>query len=186
MRNVFRRAVHCIALALLAAACGGGALTVSEYAAEAEVLVAEMTQEFASLDAAWEAEAPSVEGAARYWEGRLDVRRQFLDGVRDLDPPEAVADQHAAALDVFDRITAADEALEQRAASFETFTEHWPWVDTPEGEAADALLEEVFAFCRASQAAYDATQDRASLQEVPWVPSELTEVVSVAFGCPAS
>lgn len=159
-------------------------MSVSEYAARAEALVAEMEAGFMALDREWQAGEPSVEGAARYWDGRLEIRYQFLDGIRDLDPPEAVAEQHAAAIDVFTRMTAADEALAARSATFESLSSHWQWVDTPEGLAADALLEEVFAFCRASQAAYDATRDRQPLQEVPWVPSEVTEVVSVAFGCP--
>ncbi len=179
-----RHAVLCLYLALILLACGGGNLTLSEYAAQAEDLVAEMESRFESLDREWESQAPTVEGARRYWDGRLEVRSDFLDGVRALDPPDAVADQHAAALDVFGRITAADEALAERVATFETVTEHWQWVDTPEGVAADALLEEVFAFCRASQAEYDATKDREPLKDVPWIPSEMSEVVSVAFGCP--
>ena len=57
-------------------------------------------------------------------------------------------------------------------------------MDTPEGQAADAVLEEVFAFCRASQAEFDATEDREALEDAAWVPSEMKEVVKVAFGCP--
>jgi hypothetical protein len=63
-------------------------------------------------------------------------------------------------------------------------TEHWQWVETPEGQAADAVLEEVFAFCRASQAEFDATEVREALEDAAWVPSEMKEVVKVAFGCP--
>ena len=65
-----------------------------------------------------------------------------------------------------------------------TIDDHWQWVDTPEGRAADAVLEEVYEFCRSSQAEYDATRDRESLNDLPWVPSEMREVVKVAFGCP--
>lgn len=164
--------------------CGGSSLTVAEYAAEAEDLVAEMEAGFASLDAEWESQEPSAEGAQAYWARRLEIRTDFLEGVKALDPPDRVADQHDAALDVFGRLNAADEALAARVATFETVTEHWQWVDTPEGQAADALLEEVFAFCRASQADFDATQEREILEDVPWIPSEMSEVVSVAFGCP--
>lgn len=171
-------------LGIVLVGCGGSSLTVAEYAAEAEDLVTEMEAGFASLDAEWESQEPRVEGAHAYWEGRLEVRADFLEGVSALDPPERIADQHDAALDVFGRITAADEALASRVAPFETVTEHWQWDDTPEGQAADALLEEVFAFCRASQADFDATQEREILEDVPWIPSEMSEVVGVAFGCP--
>ena len=170
--------------AVVLAACGGGSLTLSEYAAEAEELVAVMVAQFDSLDTEWESQAPTVEAARSYWEGRLAIRAEFLEAVRMLDPPDAVEAQHETALDLFDRITAADEALAARVATFESLTGHWDWVDTPEGEAAEAVLEEVFAFCRASQAEYDATRDREALVDVPWLPSEASEVVSVAFGCP--
>lgn len=171
-------------LTVLLAACGGGTLTVPEYAAEVEQLVGEMEAQFVSLDADWESQVPSVEGAQDYWEGRLEIRYEFLESVSDLDAPEGVMAQHEAALDVFDRITEADEALAARAATFDTLTEHWQWVDTPEGQAADAVLEDVFAFCRASQAEYDATAERESLEDVPWVPPEMKEAIKVAFGCP--
>jgi hypothetical protein len=165
-------------------ACGGGSLTVSEYAAEAEALVAVLEARFESLDTEWESKTPTPEGARAYWDGRLAVRAEFLQGVRALDPPDELAELHAAALDVFSRITAADEALAARVATFETVTEHWQWVDTAEGQAAEAVLEEVFAFCRASQAEFDATEERESLEDVPWLPPEMTEIVKVAFGCP--
>ena len=168
----------------LLAACGSDSLTVSEYAAQAEDLVAEMESQFVALDQDWVGQPATAERARDYWRRRLIIRAEFLDGVEDLDPPEAVADQHAAAVDVFTRITQADEALAARVATYGTVTEHWQWVDTPEGQAADAILEEVYSFCRASQAEYDATQDREPLGDVAWIPDEMSEIVSVAFGCP--
>jgi hypothetical protein len=179
-----RRVWAAASLAAVLGACGGGTLTLSEYAAEAEALVAAMEARFEALDAEWESQTPTRDGALAYWDGRLDIRTDFLDGVRALRPPEAVADQHDAALDIFTRITEADEALAARVATFDTVTEHWEWVDTPEGRAAEAVLEEVWAFCRSSQAEYDATETGEALEDQPWVPGEMTEVVKVAFGCP--
>lgn len=169
---------------LILVGCGRGTLTVSEYAAAAEDLVAVMEAQFESLDTDWESQAPTAEGARRYWTRRLAIRAEFLEGVRALDPPEIV-NQHTAALDVFTRITAADEALAARVATLETVTEHWQWVEMPEGQAAEAVLEDVYAFCRASQAEFDATGEREPLADVPWVPPEMKEIVSVAFGCPS-
>jgi len=179
-----RHASASVCLAVILVACGGGSLTVSEYAAQAEELVATLEARFESLDTEWESQAPTLRGARSYWEGRLAVRAEFLEGVRALEPPDELADIHAAALDVFSRITTADEALAARVATFETVTEHWQWVDTPEGQASLAVLEEVFALCRATQAEFDATEERESLEDVPWIPPELKEVVKVAFGCP--
>lgn len=173
-------------LVLILVACGSGTLTVAEYADEAEELVAEMETQFASLDRAWESQAPSVDGARRYWDGRLAIRDDFLEGVEALEPPDEIADMHAAALDVFSRITAADQALAERVATFETFTDHWQWVGTPEGQAADAVLEEVFALCRASQEEFDATREPGVtiISDSPWISPEQRQAVRVAFGCP--
>ena len=169
---------------MLLAACGGGTLTVPEYAVEIENLVAEMEAQFALLDADWESQPPTVDGARSYWERRMEIRYEFLESIRDLDAPDGVVAQHTAALDVFDRITAADETLAARVATFDTVSEHWQWVDTPEGQAAEAVLEDVYAFCRASQEEFDATAGRESLEDVPWVPPEMKEAIKVAFGCP--
>jgi hypothetical protein len=37
--------------------------------------------------------------------------------------------------------------------------------------------------CLAAQAEFDDTEERTALAEVPWIPQELKEVVTVAFGC---
>lgn len=171
-------------VAVLLAGCGGSSLSLADYAADAEQLVGEMQASFAALDAEWEAHPPTKDGAMRYWEGRLAIRDGFLDGVEQLDPPRGIEAMHDAALDIFARLTAADEALAERVARQEAVTGHWDWVDTPEGRASDAILEEVYDFCRTSQADFDATQGREAFIDTPWVPSEMTEVVSVAFGCP--
>ncbi|MGB5168918.1 MAG: hypothetical protein WBP49_11000 [Acidimicrobiia bacterium] len=49
-----RRLRAWICLTAVLGACGGGTLTPSEYAEQAERLVAEMTAQFVSLDAEWE------------------------------------------------------------------------------------------------------------------------------------
>ncbi len=173
-----------VCLAVVLVACSGGSLTISEYAAEVEGLVAEMEASFASLDAEWESATPTVDGAKRYWDQRLEIRDDFLGAIQDLKPPEEVADQHAAAVDVFGRITEADEAIAAQVATYETISEHRPWLDTPQGQASLAVLEDVYAFCRMSQAEFDETIEREPLEGVPWLPSEMREIVRVAFGCP--
>ena len=178
-----RRRWFAASLALVAAACGAGTLTLTEYAESVEELVAEMAADFAAIDAEWLSEAPTIERALEYWDARLGIRHEFLDSVEELVPPERVLGQHNAALDVFTRITAADEALARSVAAWDTIEEHWQWVDTPEGRAADAILAEVYAFCRSSQEEYDATQKGEAFEETPWLSGDI-EVVKVAFGCP--
>jgi len=178
-----RRILFVAGLAAVAAACGAGTLTLTEYAESVEVLVAEMEGDFRDLDAEWLSEPASLDRAGDYWDGRLDIRREFLDGVEDLRPPERVLAQHEAALDVFSRITAADETLADSVAEWDSIEDHWQWVETPEGRAADAILAEVYAFCRSSQEEFDATRQGEPFEETPWISSDI-EVVKVAFGCP--
>ena len=166
------------------AACGGGSLTAPEYAEEIEGLVGAMEERFAEADAQWEAETPNLEGALRYWDERLDIREDFLEDIEALEPPPEVAQMHADSLEVFNRITEADIALAARVAEYDEVSAHRQWLETPEGQASLAVLEDVYAFCRSSQEEFDATQDREDLEGVPWLPAEMRQVIKVAFGCP--
>lgn len=171
-------------LALTLMACGGGSLTAAEYASQAEELVAELAAEFESLDSEWGSQTPSLEAARAYWDRRLAARVKLLDGIRALDPPEALTDLHATAVDLFGRITAAEEDLATRVGSFETTADLEQTWQTPEGQTAQAALEEVFALCRATQTEFDDTEDHESLDGVPWIPPEMKEVIRISFGCP--
>ena len=164
--------------------CGSPTPTAAEYADEIEDLVGDMEERFAAADAAWEAETPSLDGALAYWDERLDIREDFIDDLEEMRYPPEVADMHDAALEVFRRITAADVAIAESVRAYPEVTEHRPWLDTPEGQASLAVLEDVFAFCRESQAEFDATTEREGLEDVPWLPSEMSQVIKVAFGCP--
>lgn len=55
--------------------------------------------------------------------------------------------------------------------------------DSPTGEAARAADQKAIELCQAAQQALNSTEERQRLAGVPWVPSELQEVVTVAFGC---
>lgn len=174
----------CAGAALLLVACGRGTITVTEYAGEIETVVHEMAERFETIDADWEAQTPTLDGALGYWQDRLEIRHWFLDEIRDVNPPEGIAAMHEDSLDVFTRITEADEALAARVATLDEISEHRQWLELPEGQASLAVLEEVYEFCRTSQSEFDATEDRAALEGVPWVPPQMKEIVKVAFGCP--
>ena len=55
--------------------------------------------------------------------------------------------------------------------------------ETTEGQAARAADADAVALCRAAQAEFDSTKERAALEGVPWIPADLKQVVRVAFGC---
>jgi hypothetical protein len=175
-----------VVCALIVVACGGGTLTELEYADQVEDLVARMEAGFDNLDSEWESQPPTLDGAGEYWDGRLEIRDEFLEGVSELTPPDQIAGMHTTALDLFTRITAADEAIAARVATFDSISEHRQWLDTPEGAASLAILDEVFEFCRSSQADFDATEERAALSDDAWIPSDMKQVIKVAFGCPES
>ena len=179
-----RAAAAAACFLIVLGACGSPVLTLSEYATQVEALVAEMEARFGVANAAWEAQDPSLDGARSYWDERLDIREDFLDGVEELRPPDPIEALHDEAVALFTRITEADKALADRVTSAETVTDHWGWVETAEGQAAEAVLADVYDFCRRSQERFDATRDRDALQDTPWIPPEMKEVVAVAFGCP--
>jgi hypothetical protein len=157
---------------------------LEEYATTVEEHVSEMASRFAEIDAKWESGPANAGRAQSYWDSRLDIRHDFLASIRGLTPPPVVESSHLEAIELFTRITEADEALAARVASTETITDHWQWVDTPEGVAADAVLAEVYEYCRSSQADFDATAQGGAFEGMPWLPSEMSKVIKVSFGCP--
>ncbi len=171
------------AVVLAAAACGGRGPTLAEYAEGAEELVASLRGELDRLERLWEAQPPTVAGAAAYWDGRLAARVQFADGLRSLRPPADFRDLHASYIDLFDRLEEAERALAARVAAAGEVTDHWAWWNTAEGRVALVIEMECARACYAAQQFLDATNHRASLAEAAWVPREMREVVRVSFSC---
>ena len=173
-----------VVLACLVVACGGGSLSLQEYGTQAEELVVVVTVRIDSLDAELDSYAQTDEGAQTYWTRRLDARVEFLEGLESLDPPDDAVELHGIVIDLFGRLNAAEEALAARVATMETGIGPAHWWDTPEGQAANAVDEEVSSICYVAQAEFDKTEGRAAFADTPWIPSEMKEVVRVAFGCP--
>jgi hypothetical protein len=172
------------------AACGSSddganeSQTLAEYAAEVERLVIAVNERIDALDAGRGSQTPTVESARTYWERRMEARVEFLEAFQALDPPDHATEMHETVLDLIGRLTAAEETLAARVMSFETATTPEQWWDTPEGLAARAVDEEGFAICRAAQTELDTTEDREVLEDVPWLPSEMSEAIRVVLGCP--
>lgn len=173
-----------ICLALLAPGCGGGELTLGEYAEQLEVLVTTMNRKISVLDSDLESEPLTVEGTQSYFEEKVAARDELVAGFRAIEPPEEAAEMHAAALDIVAKLTNAERALAQQAEEIETADELSELWDTQAGLTVEAVDEEARAFCAAAQAEFDSTADRAAFEDQPWIPPELKEVVQVFFGCP--
>jgi hypothetical protein len=173
-----------LSLALALAACGGGTLTLSEYGEQGEQLVIEVSERVDASDAELESEDQTVDSVQAYWDERVQARRDFSEGLEALEPPEEAAELHAIVVEIFNRLTAAEESLAARVTSLETVSGPAEWWATPEGRAARAVDEEVTQICVVAQGAFDETVDREAVVDVPWMPPEMKEVVRVAFGCP--
>jgi hypothetical protein len=170
------------AVSILVICCGGGGPSLEDYATRGEELTTRVISRIATLDA--ELQEPTLEGVKDYWDQRVAARVAFLEGIRDLDPPDGLVDLHETALDLFSRLVDAEQALAARVAESGTPTGPSEWWSTPEGQAARAVDQEAIAICHAAQARFDATQERETLEGLPWIPSEMKESVRVAFGCP--
>jgi hypothetical protein len=170
-------------LVLLATACGGGGLSLAEYNAQGMAVASKMEERLYALDAEWESQIPTVEGARDYWADRIEAYETALDGFQALEPAGEAAELHRTGMELFSKFVAAERALAVRVASFETVTGPDVWWNTSEGVAVGAVEEEIYSFCLVFQAMYDATVERIAMSDVPWIPSEMKAVVQVDIGC---
>jgi hypothetical protein len=172
-----------VILILVATACGGDDLTLSEYNEQGMTLVIAMEEQLSALDAEWDSHEPTVERARSYWNSRIDARDEALEGLEALKAPDGLADLLGHGLGLFTEQITAEKALAARVISFDTVTGPEQWWGTTEGKAVQALDEEINAFCQVVQARYDATIERVILSDVPWIPSDMKEMVQIDIGC---
>ena len=169
--------------ALLFSACGGGSLSLSEYSEE----VAELLRRVDSrLDAQAEqllASPPDVAATQALVDDIVAGAHEIVDGIDALEPPEEVAELHAALLEILVPLLSAQEAWAAFAKTVTTIEELDQVWEGPEAQAVQAAGLEAVDLCYAAQDHIDATRDREALEDVPWIPVELKEVVRVSFNC---
>ena len=132
-----------LSLALVLVACGGGSLSLSEYGEQGEQLVIDVSQRVDALDAELGSEDQTLDSVQAYWDQRVEARRDFSGGLEALEPPEEAEKLHAVVVEIFNRLTVAEETLAARVTSLETVSGPAEWWATPEGQAARAVDEEV-------------------------------------------
>jgi hypothetical protein len=155
---------------------------LTDFAEELEDLVSTMNERLDAGDASL-GEEPSLEAMRSYATERVELRTDFLDAYRALDPPEEIADLYETALDVIERLTATETELADFVMAAETAEEARTVWESPAGDAARAVDAESLAICDAAQASIDATQDRDAFSDTPWIPPEMKEVIEVTFKC---
>ena len=178
-----RRFISSTLLILLLTACGGGTLSLTEYNEQGMALVSVMEERLYELDAEWDSQTATVEDVRIYWDRRIDAYETAVEGLEALEPAGEAAELHRTGMELFSKLVAAESALAVRVASFETVTGPEQWWNTAEGTAVGAVEEEIYSFCLLFQAMYDATVERLVVSDVPWIPSELKEIVEVDIGC---
>ena len=170
-------------LGLALASCGGGSLSLAEYNEQGMALGAVMEERIYALDAAWDSQTATLEEVRTYWDQRVEAYETALEGFGALEPAGDVAELHRTGMGLFTELVSAEQALAARVASFETVTGPEQWWSTAEGAAVGEVTAEIYSFCLVFQAMYDATLERMIVSDVPWIPSEMKEIVHVDVGC---
>lgn len=180
-----RLTIPVLALALLANACDRGP-SLTEYAAELESVVAEHNTGMDANDAYVQSETETLERIQTYANRRMELRESFLAAMEALEPPREAHDLHNAALETIRTLVESERVLFARAAAATDVADVGGIWASPEGQAARAADAQTIAICQAAEAAINSTEERQALVGMPWVPTELQEVVTVAFGCTAA
>ena len=174
--------------ALVVAACGGGELSLSEYAEELTTIMRVAIEQGDEL-AASNAGAVLVADGAQLDEFSPSDLQAALERVKEIDqqirasaeaiePPEALADLHRLMFDT--RFANALEPLAARAGSAASWEE---LSETPEMAAYREAVTGDKQACLDMQAELDATAERGVFADTPWIPGELKEVIDVLVGC---
>lgn len=104
-----------------------------------------------------------------------DIQEEALETAASLDPPSQIVDLHA--------LYFRELPIAQLAARAGTAADWDELSDSTEMAAYRDALEGDNEICMEFQATLDATADRGAFEDVPWMPSELKEIVDYALGC---
>jgi hypothetical protein len=174
-----RPAMACVCVGFVIAACGGGTLSLTEYSERVSSMSQVMLDEFDVLEPQW-ASATTVEEGEEVLNRAVAIRTNLQNGLTDLNPPEAFADIHADLVELLGRILAATEVWAARTATAGTLDE---LQTSPEALAYWDLDAGMGRLCLELQSKLDATAARAVFADVPWIPSDLKEVVNAIGSC---
>ncbi len=172
------RLIFSTSLMLLLLGCGGGTLSMTEYAETLALLVSETGGKLEALDARVTG-TPTVEEARLALSEALTARAEFQESLTELDPPRELADIHTDIVDIRARVIAAQGAFAARAAAATSLDEV---LNSAESGAYQAVQVELLELCPDLQARIDATAVLEIVADTPWIGTG-REVVRVALGC---
>jgi hypothetical protein len=170
---------------LLVSGCGGGEISLTEYvdrindveyraSRQAEELVANAEQ---ITDLTPQDLQAGLEQA-------YAIRTEVKDATDDIEPPEQVADMHELIFDWHTRFIDIEQALAARVGTAEDTATDWAELSSSSEMAAyRTAIVEGKEVCDEFQAQLDATAERGDFADVPWLPTQLKEVVVAVLGC---
>lgn len=176
-----RRALLVIVIAWLASSCGDGT-SLADYAEELETLVATQNARLDQLDVDLD-NTLTLDQVKYYARERIRARNELLVALEEIEPPDSVVDLHAEALDILGRLTDAETAMAVMVEGLESTEGIGGIWETPEGVAARQADARAILVCEAAQETFDRTAAGAEFEDVPWIPTEMKQVIRVAFGC---
>lgn len=172
-----------LAIAILIASCGGES-SLSTYANDVETLATAMNATLDRLDEEHGSIGTLAE-ARDYAAARVAARRDFLAGMEGVEVPPSVFELHDEAIEIIRLVTNSESAMAARVESAGSLDELGNVWDTPEGVAAREADDRLILLCEAAQDTFDKTASGGELEDVPWIPQEMKQVIQVAFGCRA-
>jgi hypothetical protein len=173
------RLIFATSLMLLLLGCGGGTLSMTEYAETLDLLASDLGGKLEAMDVRVTG-TPTVEEARLVLGEALTARTEFQESLTELDPPRELADIHNDLVDLHARIITVQGAFAAQAATATSLDE---LLNSTESDAYQAVQIELLELCPDLQARVDATTDREVFADVPWIPGDLKEVVELTLGC---
>ncbi len=178
-------------LALVAAACGGGDMSLTDYVVHVNTAVDSAAQQYFDLVASPQGEVlvADAEQLTNFTPQDLQVALEHVreieagveHAVNDITPPEEIADLHDLLFNFDDDFISSQDALAIRAGT----AEDWEELSESSEMAAyrDALAQDKQQ-CADSQAGMNAIAERRDVfADTPWIPGELKDVVEAVLGC---
>ena len=172
-------------LMLVASACGGGGLSLTEYTERVNAIEVSASEQGEALAAnVGEIEDFTPQDLQAMLEQARVIRVEVDGGVNDLVPPEQIADVHELVFDWHSDFIATEEALAVRAGAAPHTPAGWTDLsDSPEMAAYRSALADGKRVCLEFQERLDATEARGAFADTPWIPGEMKEVVERVLGC---
>lgn len=172
-------------LAVLLFGCGGSEMSLSEYVERVNAIEQRASQQgellLAQVDGADDLTPQDVQAGL---EAARIIRMEVKEAGDSIEPPEPVADFHHLIFDWHTRFIAVEEALAIRAGAASDTAAGWEDLSESAQMAAYRLaIAEGKTVCVEFQAQLDATAQLGAFADVPWLPSELSEVGQAVLGC---